>query len=412
MNAFEFDGPQVMAEISAAFSQVLAESKAGRRATDIVERLGLDKTLAWRITEVAWTQNSLLVAEHIPGPEGIDLFLSAAGRRGASVTALDRVHEAVDRFRRLTIQHAGDRATLGTMLADLDGTYLDSKSLDATRRAAYRANVSLFGVKCVCSYHLDVIAPNSEDFNRLDFAEVRAFMRLARFSRNAAWMLGRARVHDADKPYVESATGPLDPETFVRTGAPLIERFCSQPLPQFRPSAVSQHMVNHYVSSGPIGLSGAIDLVSGEMVSRAGTVFGSHPGDTGDVFARLYTPCESLVQDLLIHNNLLAGPWRGITPTWRIVNELGSGYLYPMGKREKSSLPTPPLAFSGNASRLGARADVPEASEIVSFACQRLGHAVSSFTAHRAILTYPPIPATSVLGVVLPFNSQGAADAP
>jgi hypothetical protein len=404
MKAFELDGPQVMAELSLAFAQLFVECNAGKRAADLVERLGLDKTLAWHIAEVAWPQNTLLISEHIPGQEGLDLVLSAAGKRGATVVTIDRVNLAIERLRELTSDHAGDRATLGAMLASLEGV-ADARSLDTVRRAAYRANVSIFGIRCQAYYHLDVISPNAADPNRLDFAEVRAFIKVARFNKSAAWMLGRARVHQEDKAYVESGTGPLDPDTFARVGAPLIAQFCTQPLPEFRAGAVSQQMVNHYVSAGPLGLSGAVDMVSGEMVRGAGTVFGAHANDTGDVFARLYTPAEWFVQDWLIHNDLLNGPWRGVSPDWRLINELGTSYLYPTGATEKAILPTPPIASPCNAARLGARADIPQAASIIAYACQKLGHTPDHFTAFRGVLSHPPLPATSVFRVVLPQRS-------
>jgi hypothetical protein len=405
MLTFEFDSSQVMSELCSAVASLLIEVKAGDRAADLVDKLKLDKSLAWHVAELANAANPLTVSSHVPGSEGIEILVKACAKKGASRAAVERLHLAFSRFKKLTADHAGDRQILDAMLASTAGVAADSKANDVARRNAYRANLAIFGVAAATYFHADLIAPHASGGDSLDICTFQGHTGLVRYNLSAGWNVSRASFSHDGSPADLTRAGPLDPESDRQFRAPLIGQFCTQPFPPFTENPEGGQRFSLYLDSGSIGLRGAIDVVTGEFARNIGYAYSTTPNDVAQLFARLYTPTEAFTHDILIHRDIMDNAWRKHQPRWLMYSALGNGLLFPVGTQRKPKIPTPPISYAGRATTAPPVPKVPRYVEMLNFACEKMSWKLNEFVIFRARLTYPPIPATSVLEIPLPMKS-------
>jgi hypothetical protein len=400
--SFERESPRVMGEISASFSLVLAEAKVPPRAAEIVSRLKLDKTQAWHLAEVAGATVPLLMAEHVPGELGMRAFLKAARSRGTSEKAAARADNAVKKFWTLLESTAEDRMTFESMLADLARTRYNSRSYESARREAYRANVAIFGFSAATQFQVDFLAP-SEAEGTLDFCVLRAYVGLTRFHSDARWHFGRTRTHKGGVYDSEAWPRPLEPKAIQKFNAPLIPQFCGPNMPSFFQAQDPLGGLNQYITQGPLGLRGAFDVVMGEYARGVGHVRALPDDDEGECFVPIYTPARMFIHDMLIHRDLLEGPWRGIYPESILFGELHSGQFHPHGDRHKHRLPIEPRpGFNGPAVALPVVPDLPRHGELLAYACKKMKWKLDAFDAFRVRMPYPPTPSTAAQRFRLP----------
>lgn len=403
MNTFELDASEVMGELCAAVGQLLEECRCQPRGTDVADRLAIDKMLAWHVAQIARSDNPLLIAHHVPGAEGMRLFLTSAAKAGASRLGIDRLQNVFSRYQRLKSDHAGDQQRLDSMLASTVGRLGDAKSLETARAAAFRANSIIFGLAAAIHFKTDFIAPHAQG-EALDFCSLIGTVQLARFRDNAIWEVSRSSYIDERRPADLHMAGPLDPEAFAEFNMPLLRDFSSNPPEPFVVHHEGGLRHSRYLKAGRIGLSGRLTFVFGEYARGVGHRYAQTPGERGDVFTRLYTPAELMLHDLLIHRSLLQTAWAGISPIWLLFSELGCGLLFPAGADRKTLIPVPRLEHAGPASATPTVPRFPRYLDLLHEAARRMEWSLADFVLFRAKLRHPPVPATNVLRLPLPVR--------
>jgi hypothetical protein len=204
------------------------------------------------------------------------------------------------------------------------------------------------------------------------------------------WLIARSRISDDDgvsrQPYVRE---PLDDVSDAETAAPLIRRFCSDPLPVIRRVIRPSGFVDDELVPGPIGKTGATTCVIGDVCRSVGQRYRSEHNRFHGLIQRVYTPCEVLALDLIVHENVFGR----IAPELAVRSALGEGPASAINPDELPRLPvTGGVQYIGKGLAALRTPDLPRYTELAEYVFERLGWDGARFDVYRVRLEYPPIP--------------------
>jgi hypothetical protein len=247
---FETEAQVVLRRLRRSTAAVLGGVRGVARAIDVADRLGLDRSLAWKVWRVAHGEHELPSPAHIPGHSGFFRFLQGAGLAGADTQAIREATEAFEQFERLAENHAGDRATADIMLGALSEEGRERHEL-ARRREAFRANTHFLGVQCRAIYQIDALLPAPAGYLP-EVCRMRGHYGLVRTRANVPWMISKSSVITPTGLESSIKREPLDPSTTGEHGLGfgMIPGFCSRPLPFVRRRQLDEFTVEDDSSPG------------------------------------------------------------------------------------------------------------------------------------------------------------------
>ncbi|MCG3122656.1 MAG: hypothetical protein GIKADHBN_01048 [Phycisphaerales bacterium] len=289
-------------DVQAAMTDLLAQAGVGgARATDVGRRLGLDKTLAWKVARFAQESDPVAAARHMPGSGGVEVVLRAASAHGIATRHIEAVREADQRLREFVDLHAGDRRSFETMLA---GGVPDDRLVMEEGRAYFRAGAAIWGVRARAQFLMLALRPSEKDEGMLDAVQLGGLVDFERLRPRVPWIFRRLRasVTDNVQATVRMRREPLDP-----TGPPgssLVREYCSDPLPEVRQFEGTNGWLYHELAPGPVGRGGALTCVTGEIYRSAVPFLHSPQNTTGRYTLIVRTPVECVLFDLLLHRSL------------------------------------------------------------------------------------------------------------
>ena len=126
---------------------------------EMAKQYSVKTNLTYRISKFICEPDPYASIPYIPGKQGLNLFLKALEKSGASSKALAAVRKAMKEFDRMVEMHAGDRATLEMMLGNLtrDG---ERQRYEAHRKLSYQGNSATYGGGLYCSRGSPLITDN------------------------------------------------------------------------------------------------------------------------------------------------------------------------------------------------------------------------------------------------------------
>jgi len=388
----------VLRRLRASFVDLLAslqiDAESARR---VAQRLGLDKSLAWKVARIAQGLDLFAIVEHLPGAAGVEIFLKAAERQGAPVALIEAVRSAVHEFDRLVEVHSGDRESLEMMLSSYSRDR--SERLDRLhRRQLFRGASYLWGVQAKAQLRADFVAPSDEP-GMVDIASLRGFIGLRRLRPEVPWVIDRTRIADDDakvrQPLRREA---LDPHGDTVTDAPLLPEFSSKPLPQVRRVPGPEGFVHFELAGGRVGDTGAVTCVSGEVFRGAAPRYRTEQNAFGEHAQLMRTPCKLLVFDLFLHQELSFATSPELAVEGQIL-----GLAYPPADRDRTRLPAHERVQDlGQGPPMVQTPDIPDYARIVQTVFQRVGWNAVDFNGFRVRMRYPPSPTVVVLRYPLP----------
>jgi hypothetical protein len=213
-------------------------------------------------------------------------------------------------------------------------------------------------------------------------------------------VLSETWVRDSARP------GPITVEPLWTPGRarddrvlPVIPEFCTIPAQQLRPVRVGDGHTRVDLPPGPVGETGAITCITGQVFRGVGCRTRRTDDPGADFAARVNKPCESLVHDLIVHRDLF-GP---IEPLARVFSELFGPVIEQASLRQREQLPmTVTVRQLGRGPDAAATADVPRYPELLRRVFERLGWEAGAFDIYRARMRYPVVPSSVVLSFDLP----------
>ena len=359
----------------------------------VARQLGLNKTLTWNIARVIKSGDPIAMLPSVPGTAALKVLLEAAERAGGSPKAIARVQHASRALEHAVEVHFGDRSTLELVVDGMGGGR--SNRLELSRKLAFRGNSGLWGIQAKTRLHTVFIAPNADDPDRLDIANIRAFVGFRRLRPEVRWPIFQIRSWgDAGEPLTAERWKSLDDNE----GLPLMERFSTVEPSQIEEVRVGRGL-NYVLAPGPIGNSGSIDCFQGDYERSAVGKYRTEADETGEFGATISAPTETLIFDLIVHESLDFV----LKPSVRAV-----GGIFAERQEEQSAFDLLPIPIPDTIEMLPgqppvvATPRVPRYSEIVGAVEERMKWDLSTFRACRLELNYPPLGSTVLLRFQLP----------
>jgi hypothetical protein len=357
----------------------------------LIRGLGLDKSLAWKLSKVLHAEGAVEAFNHLPGVAGLRLVANGLTAAGAPPEGVRKLREVAGELKHVIARHGGDRAGFETLLTSLSAERDAARRSEDCRKQAYRANGAIWGVQARLRLGLHVIAPNHDDPSFLDFVTCGGLYDLRRLRPSARWPIVHRQDYSSpdgqirDQP-IDPACGPDDP--------PIIEAFCSSPTPALATRRVNNGTL-YELQSGPLGKTGAMTCVFGFLSPRHSPIAGTIDDDIGRYLTQLNTPVEHVLVDLLIHDDLsYTSPPEPPVIASRM--ETSADLMDDPDARYTLPVNEPLREFRATRSRL-ATPLVPRHPELVEFVTDRLGRKVEDFRVFRFVMRYPPIPAAVLL---------------
>jgi hypothetical protein len=394
-----------------ATSAVLSECGGLDRAVHVSTRLGLDRSLGWKVWQVGRGSAGYPSPAHIPGAQGYEHFLRAARAAGVAEETVVAARRAFAAFERLTASHAGNRASVDLMLGRLtdEGRTRLEVSL---RRDGFRANAYLLGVQAAALYQVDALVDAGPRFHP-EVWRIRGHFGLRRTGASGAWLISRSTRVDADGPTnmlqrdplgspptpapsaLGDAPGAAAREAITSERSPiLLPQFCSSPEPVVIRRTIPPATVEDELRLGHVGQLGEVDVVTGERVHSMPPPQSSRSAVTMSVL----TPGERLCYDVVVHRDLFAGSRLTDWLRLRVHTTVQTDLPYLRGD-DFATIPVPEQFED-----LGAALDAPEAAEIprqgvmLRWLLAQLPGGPGAYRLARVRLRYPPVPSVLAAG--------------
>ncbi|MCP3903007.1 MAG: hypothetical protein GY715_05160 [Planctomycetes bacterium] len=371
----------------------IVEAAAGGipRPAELCRILTIDKKLGWKISKVVQARDPLAAVEHIPGAAGVEIFLTAASRRGASDDLLDRARAAMRRFDRLIEVHAGDRGSFEMMARGIAEESSDQSEFNH-RRAAFRGNSYTWGVQARTQLSTNIVYPSKEP-GRLDIALVGGLIELRRLRPKVAWVVARLGfVGDSDEPHSDAS--------IENTPVPLLTEFCTEPPSALQTVRSPSGFIEVELAEGPVGDTGAMTFIfCGEPFRNAGRAYRTDDDPVANLNVHVRTPSKVLIHDLLVHASL----FDRLHPQANIYSEVHHEVRSSRTRLEKYRLPVGlTVDYLGRGSSVLRTPDVPRYPEMARHVLERVGQDAEEFDAYRLRMQYPIVPTAVTMGFDLP----------
>ncbi|MDX2148310.1 MAG: hypothetical protein SFZ23_12385 [Planctomycetota bacterium] len=389
---FEEGATLVMRRLRRATAAVLGGVGGISRPIDVSSRLGLDRSLAWKVWHVGHGESDLPSPAHVPGQGGYQRFLQAAATAGTEGGLIAEASAAFAAFDRFTREHAGDRATADIMLGVLSDEGRKRHEL-ARRREGFRAQTHFLGVQARMLYEADALIPAPAGY-AMTVARMRGYFGIVRTRPNVPWIISKSALAAPGKLLKVPKREPLGDQSGNAGGdqeagynqAPgltIIREFCSDPLPVVRRRMLDEYTIEDELAPGPVGDFGAVDLVLGERI----TMRAEEVTEVDAVTLPVFTPAERLCFDFFVHESLVEG-----APTLKVNSTVHGDTPYIRGQ-DYDMIPVPETFSSlGAAGDVSATPDVPRHREMLEWFLARLGCPLSSLRAYRTRMSFPPMP--------------------
>ncbi|MGE0364879.1 MAG: hypothetical protein AB7Q00_03925 [Phycisphaerales bacterium] len=369
--------------------------------TQIANALGIERTLAWKISRVGSAPDPFAAAQHLPGDRAMRRVWDAFAQIGADAALLDEARSALARFRSLE-GHAEDRASL-SLLVGAQATR-GREDLDLTqRRAAFRASSYFLGASAHVLYDATFFVRSKADPEFVDLATIRGYRGLACLRHGVAWPIARRVTSVEPDGQVAHMGQPLIPED-VEQGVPVLRRFGSLDMPALIRTESSDGISRFAIEPRGLGKQGALDVFVGERytcVTRA-TPTPSEPNHAVAVHMR--TPSRIAVIEQYIHRDLF-GPLQMRASAGSLVfgepnldeiqrgPEKGRGLHIPLFEK---------VEHLGRADRAQAVRELRDHQQMAAFGACGLGVDLSEMDLYRLTIEYPPEPSVVVMSAPLP----------
>ncbi len=360
------------------------------RPQEMSRRLGLDKSLAWKISRVVQSTDSHTAMRHMPGDAGFDILLQALLKAKVEVAGLKRVKASLDAYRATVRAEIGDKPTVELVIDALPGG--EQSRLAVSRKLAFRGNSGIWGVQARVRVNTLFLAPNAEDPTIVDAAQVGGWVDFRRVREDAEWVLfRRSAYHHGGVPNPEE---PID-QSSGDNQAMLMRAFCSAGLPLIT-AIPDQNKMAYVLGKSQVGNSGIFSCFFGSIIRKLGSAYATREDKTADFTAMISAPVENLLFDLVIHKDC---PFKA-EPEINLFGMLQPNVNLATGRDR--------LPIAGSKMQLGGRPPVMatplvgEYAALTSQVYERCSWNPADFTGLRYQLEYPPFPSTVIMSLKLP----------
>jgi hypothetical protein len=281
------------------------------RPSRLVEVLGIDKSLASRISRSIRADSSYEMLHLLPSPTGLGFFLEGAARAGCPAEILKRTRQAVGELQDLLSQIAGGRPALDALMSE-SAVEVRERAERTASQTVYRAMSYLLGFRCETITSAIILQP-SADGTMVDGLEVgrrEGIRRLRPSAPVAVFSLNLATAGAPGESYMEMLgkdADPADPRSI------LLPEFCEPAQPALEVHKTGLHSVFALPNDDEI-LQGGVTISSAFFVRNGYERWRSEKNKEEFRLYLLSYPCKLLIRDLFIRDDL----WVGSEPQIRL----------------------------------------------------------------------------------------------
>jgi hypothetical protein len=370
--AFESEAREVLARLMVTVARLLASSKAPLpRATDLQRALHIRAPLAWQVFRWATADDPFATVAFIPNPEAMSKVLAASTRAGfdkRAIAGLERAYAELGTF----IEHqAGDRGTFDAMIAALGNGAAPQVDLKH-RRAAYRANMQIWGMSArsmyaACIYHANDSASYASVVIK-GFVELRALRSLSSIPLSKRYM------------QVQQSGVVMQPASeFI-----VLEDFCSD-MGRSIQSVRYDNEIRESLHLKGVGRSSRTTVFIAVCVRHLPLT--DPDDDLLAVGCSIQVPCEEIILDLLVpgHRSTRA------TPNVRVTGTIDD----PMKAVNRQNTPDFRMPghctgkFLGSSFEVLRSPELPSCPELLRAAVRRVGWEGDRYDIYRSRIRFP-----------------------
>lgn len=357
-----------------------------RRPTDLVQVLGLDKSLASRVHRAASVDESIEAVLDGAGVQGLRQTLEQIRQRAPQpehAHTLSELAHAIDRFAQVCDEFPDGRVGLETVMAD-HMPEMRKVAERKARRAVFQSHAFLLGFHQDVVYKAFIRTPSRTRTHLVDMIAIELCIGLHKMRPGAAVMLCGLISIRADEPDVVHAATldrvrPEDQHGF------LIAERCSLPISAYAIATRGTQDSFALPADSP-ALAAPVDLGMGQILVNGMRRYASteRPYDTS--YAILRKPVRTLVWDEFSDESLQIAPpivtaslasYPGNIPAHPSLDNIS-----PINQPEGFE----PLGMGLD--RVASR-DVPDCKALLTSALTRAGVDPSRLTGHRLRIEYP-----------------------
>ena len=387
---FLVDARTAVQRVRRALSTALASVGADpTQARALARQLGMDKSLAWRVSKIVVDDDPFATISLLPGRIAQKAMLKSLQRAEAPSQIVDDVRQSVADFESMVEKHAGDRETFGMMLSELTDKGRAERDEDH-RKLAFLGHSAMWGVQARVRLVTHVITPG-DDPDFLEAILVSGLLDFRRLRSNQPWTVASYGALDNDGcPVTTGRIIPLDPRVSQRGGPPLLLDYCSEGLPRMQEAPGPDGSMSLQAMAGPVGNSGLFTCLTGlHMKSLLPRWWEASSRQDAEFGVMLKTPSEALLFDLFVHQSLTPALNPAIISYAAMAGD-------PLGVSDGPNRRMLPLA--DRLIDLGANPpdlttlEMPAYPQMMEWVFRRIGHDASEFRGFRFRQRYPLIP--------------------
>ena len=368
------------------------------RAQDVTDCFGVHRKLGWQIWNVAYSEDPGAAVRFVPNAKGIDVWRAAASQRGVPDDLLRRLDDAIAQFQQLVETHAEDREML-EMIVESGAERPDEAVELRWRKQAFTGNSFIWGVRAKALLATVLLHPSTRP-GYFDMARILGQIGLVRTRSSVRWPFAQSVVQSDDGAVYAPQREPIVPSaTFTQIGVPLMEEFCSQPLPPVARRTTENGMVQDELLPGPVGQTAASTIVTGELAREVAPYHATHPGELAIWATGVRTPGEVVISDHFVHREMFPGVEREL----RVLGELISSTT----RDERDRLPVAErLLHLGRGLERVRTAEIPRYADILGAVFEKTGWKADDFDVYRVRMRYPPMPVSVMVTHEMPVREK------
>ncbi|HMN40483.1 MAG TPA: hypothetical protein PKE29_06520 [Phycisphaerales bacterium] len=377
---------RVLAELAASVRVDISQPRSAAR------ELGVDKTLAWKVSKIAMGSDPVAAMWVLPGTPSQKTLLRAFEEAGAPAALLTTAREVLDEFQTMVDEHAGDRETFEILLSSIAAG--DPQAREAQRKQAFQANSAIWGVSCRARTWTYIVTPGRDDPDKGDIAMVGSYVHVNRLRRSAEWPLAAVGAVDERGNQLGAPLHKVLPSQGDVTQDPSLPEYCRGRIPSIRRERRVGGMLEYRMEGGAVGKTAAFDWAAGWRYK--GCVLRWRTPTDGQIALALnvMVPTEMAQLDVIVHK----GFWHDPQPRLKVFSLLPGEPVVPqdgVARREVQVHQTVDRLSEGL--RDLAVHDVPNYAQMIEAAIGGMGHSPSGFHGFRVRMKYPILSTAIVL---------------
>ncbi len=374
------------AAIKSGFEEiVLAISGPNPRPSQLINKLGLDKSLVGRVLQTIRSSDSLTVLSRTPSPTGLGIFLRSVQHAGVRPESINKATNSVAAFEILLSRFPRGRAGLEAAISGwMPATREQGER--AARQAAFKAMSFILGYQSDVMLGCSILMPG-DDGKSVDVAYVGGQFGLRRLRSGEPLSVFGTRYY----PLGETGDPNANPRTLdgkpIEGASCILNEFCEPGAPHLDIVKTKDQRLFVLPADEP-KLNEPISVVIGHYTRNSWQRYASPQRSEEWQTMMARCPTRVFISDTFIHEDVYPGVQPVITT--HIVG------VSPLPARERG--PSFPLdevhlgkeaGFVSNDLRNIGTGEIPRHSEIVTSAFERLGQDPSKYRVHRLRMYHP-----------------------